>query len=609
LLFEVLGPVRVTCGAEARLVAGARQRNLIGALLAHANQLVPVDRLAGFVWDGTPPAQAVPALRTHIARLRRTLGPAVSSRIMTRDGSYLATAGPGELDLLAFEALHRDAATAVRAADWAKTSDLASAALALWHGTAFEDVPSQALRDMWLPHLDQQRFQVTEWHAEAGLHLGRHEQLLPHLRRLTTAYPLHERFHAQLIQALDRCGRQADALAAFQDARRALVGELGIEPGAELRRLHEQILSGANDLAKERPAVRLPPRALHATVPCQLPAVAGHFTGRHCEMDLITGPHRPGPQARSLDAAVAVSAISGMPGVGKTALAVQAAHRLAGQFPDGQLFIDLHGYTPGRLPREPGEALAILQRSLGVPPAQIPELPEESAALYRQHLAGTRTLVVLDNARSEAQVRPLLPGTPGCLVLVTSRRRLKGLYHAQAVALDVLPEADACALLAAALAPAHGSLPGPELTEIAGLCGRLPLALHMAGALLRHRSGWTLEHLARLLRDENRRMAAFSDGDHDLNAVIDLSYAALNGQEQSLFRRLALVPGPEFDVFAAAALLECDPADAARHLESLVDHNLLTDRGPGRYRLHDLIRARARALSGPRPQRARADFQ
>ena len=272
-----------------------------------------------------------------------------------------------------------------------------------------------------------------------------------------------------------------------------------------------------------------------------------------------------------------ISAIDGMAGIGKTALAVHAAHRLSGRFPGGQLFIDLHGYTKGQPPREPGEALEAFLRALGVPAGQIPQETEERAALYRQRLAGTRTLIVLDNASDEAQVRPLLPGEPGCLVLVTSRRRLKGLDDARSLALDLLPPQDAVALLRAVAGAGRIAAGDPLLGEIAGLCGRLPLALRIAGALLRHRPAWSLGHLAGLLRDQQHRVRALSDGERDLAAVFDLSYAGLDEPHRLLFRRLGLVPGPDVDAYAAAALLECDPDGATALLEDLVDHNLLTE--------------------------------
>jgi tetratricopeptide (TPR) repeat protein len=298
---------------------------------------------------------------------------------------------------------------------------------------------------------------------------------------------------------------------------------------------------------------------------------------------------------------VVISAIDGMAGIGKTALAVHAAHRVSSRFPDGQLFVDLHGYTKGHPPREPGDALGMLLRALRVPAQRIPEDTQERAALYRQCLSGTRTLILLDNAADEAQVRPLLPAAPGCLVLVTSRRRLKGLDDARSVPLDLLTPRDAVALLHAVAGPGRIPADDPLLDEIAHLCGRLPLALRIAGALLRHRPAWSPEHLAALLRDEHRRVSALSDGERDLATVFDLSYLGLSGRHRLLLRRLGLVPGPDADAYAAAALLDADPDTATGLLEDLADHNLLIAHAPGRYRLHDLIRAHARSLAATDP--------
>jgi len=606
--FEVLGPMRVIDERGERPVAGIRQRILLGAMLASAGKSVETDRLAEIVWDGVPPERAVPTLRTYVARLRSGLGPAAASRIVTGDGGYLVEVDQGELDTQAFDALCGDVGNAIRGGDWAAASGHAAEALGLWRGNALSDAPSQVLRDMWLPRLEQQRMQVTEWHIDAELHLGRHEALVPQLRQLTAEHPLRERFQAQLMQALARCGRQAEALRVYQDARNLLVEELGIEPGPELRQLHKQVLAGVSDPGAHGASVVLAPGGASAPgAPRQLPAATGSFTGRRVELDLIA---RLDALSRAGDVpggTVAVSAIDGMAGIGKTALAVRAAHRLAGQFPDGQLFIDLRGHTQGYPPREPSQALGLLLRSLGVPTGQIPALPEERAALYRHRLADTRTLIILDNALNEAQVRPLLPGAVGCLVLVTSRLRLKGLHDAQVVALDVLPETDAITLLRTTIAPAHAAVTDLDLAEIAGLCGRLPLALRIAGALLRHRPAWTPAYLAELLRDEQMRLATLSDDDHDLYAVFELSYARLGQRQQLLFRRLALSLRPELDKFIAAALLDTGPSDADRLLENLVDHNLLTEHAPGRYRMHNLIRTLAQALVSKDPSPDRAD--
>ena len=606
MLFEVLGPMRVTDRHGTRPVTGMRQRILLGALLAHPNQPLAAGRLAELVWDGAPPAGAAATIRTYLARLRHDLGPDAASRILTRDGGYLAAIGPSELDALAFEALCREAGGAIRAADWRSASDHAGRALALWGPTPLSDVPSQALRNLWLPRLEQQHLQVCEWRVEAELQLGRHEHMIAQLRQLVAEHPLYEPFHVQLMLALARCGQQAEALAVYRDARTVLVEELGLDPGRALKQLHQQILSGdRNPAPSQTPADRAPPATVLTAAPRRLPAAARNFTGRDRELDVLVGLASSPVEPDDSGATVVICAVDGMAGIGKSALAVHAAHRVADRFPNGQLFIDLHGHTRGHPPRESGQALEMLLRALGVPAGQIPEDAEECAALYRQRLAGTRTLILLDNARDEAQVRPLLPGLPGCLVLITSRRRLKGLDDAHSLALDLLPEPDATALLRAVSGPDRIAADDPLLAEIAGLCGYLPLALRIAGALLRHRPARNPEHLADLLRDRHHRMAALSDGERDLNAVFDLSYTGQDEQRRLLFRLLGLVPGPDVDAYAAAALLGCDLRVAAGMLEDLVDHNLLIAHASARYRLHDLIRAHAQALAAADPEHER----
>ena len=595
--FEILGPMRISDGGESRPVAGTRQRILLAALLSRANQPMPAEQLAEFVWDGAPPDRAVPTLRTYVARLRQSLGPQAAARVLTRDLGYLVEVAPDEVDALAFEALCAETASLTHADDWAATAATAAKALALWRGAPLIDVPGQALRDVWLPRLEQQRVQVMEWQAEAELQLGHHEQLIPRLRGLTDQYPLRERFHAQLMLALARAGRQAESLTAYQQARRVLVDDLGIEPGPELRTLHERILDGDVDPAPLPDGVPREPEPVR-TVPRQLPVAVRHFTGRQAELDTLT---RLLDEAGASGGTVVISAIDGMAGIGKTALAVHVAHRLAEKFPDGQLFLDLRGYTQGQQPRTANEALTWLLRCLGVPPERIPTDAEQAAALYRQRLADTRTLIVLDNAATEAQVRPLLPGTGSCLVLVTSRRRLRALDDAHSMSLDLLSPSNAVALLHAVAGPGRIPAEDPQLDEVVELCGYLPLALRIAAALLRHRPAWPLEHLAGRLRDQQQRVTALSDGERELAAVFDLSYASLDAPHRLLWRRLGLVPGSALDAYAAAALTQTDPASAAMVLEDLVDHNLLTGHTPGRYRLHDLLRAHACGLAETEP--------
>ncbi|MFC1437065.1 tetratricopeptide repeat protein [Streptacidiphilus sp. N1-10] len=365
-----------------------------------------------------------------------------------------------------------------------------------------------------------------------------------------------------------------------------LADALALDP-----RRREQLLAAARtDSAPARPlaapgTVRPRPRP---SAPCQLPYDTRLFTGRARELDELLSLARSAPTG-SACGMVVISAIDGMGGVGKSALAIRAAHRARPQFPDGQLFVDLHGHTAGVAPVSPADALDWLLRSLGVPPRQIPEELSTRAALYRERLADTRTLIVLDNAASSAQVRPLLPGTPSCLVLITSRRRLTGLDDAHSLAVDPLPAPDAVALLREAAGPDRVPADHPAADELVELCGRLPLAIRIAAARLRHQRGLQLESLVELLRDEHHRLARLTDEDRSLTAVFATSFASLAPAEQDLLRLLARFPGHDIDTFAVAALADTDHRTAERLLESLLDHNLMVQRTPGRYQFHDLV--------------------
>jgi len=604
--FCVLGPLLVRQDDRALSVARGKQRALLAALLLNPGRKMPLIDLAELLWDGEPPPSAQVTVQNYVMRLRKALGDAGGARISTLPGGYRLQLHDAELDVSRFTALLTSAQDAARTGEWDKASAGASAALALWRGDPLEDVDCALLKLREVPRLAELRAQALDTRIDADLHRGRHTSVIAELRDLIGREPLREHRHTLLMLALYRCGRQAEALAAYQEARRTLATELGIDPGGELRRLHERILAGdasltapptAAETARTAPVQAVP-------VPRQLPASTRSFVGRQAEAGRLDGLVRQAAETAG-DGTVVISAIDGMAGVGKTALAIHAAHRLAGEFPDGQLFIDMHGYTQGHEPRPAGEALEVFLRTLGVPPQRVPPGTDERAAMFRQRLAGTRTMIVLDNAASEAQVRPLVPGSAGCLVLVTSRRRLKGLDEALVLTLDVLPRADALRLFLAVASPGRVPPDDPVLPEIIELCAQLPLALRIAAALLRHRPAWTPEYLARLLRAQQTRISALSDGERDLGAIFDLSYRSLPDAEQLMFRCLGLIPGPDFDAYATAALTGTDPSAAERLLEDLVDHNLVIEHVPGRYRLHDLIRLHARALADRDPVPAR----
>ncbi len=594
----ILGPLLVADDSGAQIwVAAPRQRTLLAALLVHANQIVPADQLAEFVWDGAPPGGAAKALRVYVARLRHAVGPGVAPRILTQHPGYLFQAADDEMDVQRFQALCREGAEDTRVQAWQKAADELAQALKLWRAAPLLDVSSQTLRDAFIPSIEQLHLQALEDHAEAELRLGWHNRLVPHLRKLTALYPLRERFHTQLTLALSQCGRQAEALEAYRTARQILVGELGMEPGQELRSVQQRILAGHVAPIAQHSAASS--KTARATVkPRQLPASPRCFTGRRAELDTLTGWLE---ETSLTGGTAAICVIDGMAGTGKTALAVYAAHQFCERFPDGQLFLDLHGHTTGYPPRTAGDALEWFLRSLGMLPAQIPWDTDGRAAVYRERLAGTRTLIVLDNASSEAQIRPLLPGSSGCLVLVTSRKRLKAIDDARVLSLDVPPLADAIDLFRSAADVGPADADDRAVAEIATLCGRLPLALRIATALMRHRLAWTVEDLAGLLRDQGHRVATLTDGDRDLQVVFELSYQGLTVDHRKLFGQLGLIPGPDIDAYATAALIDTDVRTATLLLEDLIDHNLLVQHTAGRYRMHDLIRLYARARSEDDP--------
>ncbi|HEU5472950.1 MAG TPA: BTAD domain-containing putative transcriptional regulator [Actinophytocola sp.] len=588
--FRVLGTLEVRSLDGPCRLAAAKQRNLLAVLLLNANQPVDIGRLVDALWPDGPPRTAPVALRTYVSALRRSLGLAGRSglpRLGTVPGGYQLYCAPGDLDLLAFDDLVTEGRRALAAGAPETAADRLRHALGLWRGRPFEDVVLDAGLRTELIRLEERRFLAQESWLEAQLALGHHEDVLAELLELVTTQPLREPLWAMWMLALYRSGRQAEALRAYRDLRRHLVRELGVEPGQPLRRLHQQILTSHPDLAAPvRPAY---PYAI--PVPRQLPADIRSFVGRQAELTRLLTIADDRPQA------LMINAIDGMAGIGKTALAVHAAHRLADLFVDGQLFVDLQGFTDGVSPIAPADALDCMLRGLGLSGEQIPHALEARAALYRTRLATKRVLIVLDNAATEEQVRPLLPGAPTCLVLITSRVRLT-ISDAEPLTLSALPSAEALELFVRTAGEARlRSTESDLLTRIVDLCGRLPLAIRIAAARLRARQNWSAEHLADRLHDQRHRLTELSAGGLSVSAAIDLSYHHLSAPARRVYRLLGLHPGPELDTWAAAALADLPVQDAGDLLDNLIDAHLLTEPVPGRYRFHDLIRAHAAATS------------
>jgi len=587
--FRLLGPVEAWHGGAAVSLGRRRERCLLGILLLQPGLVVRADRLVDLLWDDDPPPTARTSLSANVSRLRTHLDPdgtgARGIRIVGRDGGYVAEVRPNLVDAHRF----RDTMTrAMTLDDPAQRSALLRQALALWRGPVFAGVASDRLRERIGRELTDARLAAAELAVDADIEAGRVAEAVSELTALVREHPLRERLRAQLMLALYRSGRAAEALQVFRDTRQLLVTELGIEPGSELQRLHERILSRDAGLSgPQRPA-----RAV--AVRNDLPRDVADFTGRDLELHRVLDvlSREPGTPTT-----VTISAIDGMAGIGKTTLAVHAAHRLTTRCPDAALFLDLRAHTAGQEPVEPAAALDTLLRALGVPTDAIPAELDARAALWRAELATRRMVVVLDNAATAAQVRPLLPGAAGSVVIVTSRRRLTDLEAVQQVSLDVLPPSDAFDLFDRVAGAGHVLAEPDQVAEVVRLCGHLPLAIRIAAARLRSRPMWTVAHLAERLAEGQRRLGELVTGDRSVAAAFALSYERLTPDQQRLFRLLGLVPVQDFDAFLAAALTGTDPERAGQLLEDLVEMNLVQPKAAGRYRLHDLLREHATELS------------
>jgi DNA-binding SARP family transcriptional activator len=608
--FGILGPVMVRTAGAVRPVRRGKQRALLAALLLNANQAVSLDEIAEIFWGLAPPPSARVTIQNYVVRLRQALADTGSSRISTQSRGYLIRVAADELDVARFEALLGTARSAVRDSSWKTAAAEAATALSLWRGEPLADVDSEALTARDVPRLAELRLQALEIRIEADLHLGRYAEVIVELQRLIRDHPLRERLHGLLMLALYRDGRQGEALAAYQHVRRLLVQELGTEPGNGLRELHQQILavdpslSSRHGLEASRPQVSVlredaattlgPGRLAARMIPRQLPAPVRHFVGRLDELAALDA------LLDSEDAAAGalLAAITGTAGIGKSALALRWAHRVADRFPDGQLYVNLRGYDPVSPPLDALSAVRGFLESFGTPADAIPREPHAQVALYRSLLSGRRVLIVLDNVRNTDQARLLLPGAAGAMALITSRDDLTGLAALEGAAripLALLGAAESRHLLAGHVGADRIARHAETADALVELCAHLPLALSIIGARAAGHPDLPLGTLVSQLRDAQGRLDALYAGDSsgDLRAILSCSYQYLSEPAARMFRLLGLHPGPDISAAAAASLVAAPLNVATRLLNELSRAHLITEHAPGRYTFHDLLRAYA----------------
>jgi len=591
--FRILGPIEVMVGSRRLDLGGARQQIVVATLLLSANRVVSLDRLLEAIYGADLPPTSRAQVQISISSLRRLFAAhGLDGVITTRDRGYVIRVERGQLDAQRFEELVAAAAAAREEHDL----DLAIAryrdALRLWRGPALDGLYSQLVQAT-VARLDEQRIAANEDRLELELEVGRHHELVGELSELIAEFPLREKLRAQLMLALYRCDRTAEALRVYRQARRTMIEELGIEPGERLQQLEQAIL--AADPALAAPSSAVPAPTARQEAPCLLPTDIADFTGRADELNQIYRKLTPvaGQQPRR---APPIVVLVGKGGIGKTSIAVHASYGLAQHFPDGQLYADLHGGAAHTV--HPMQVLERFLRACGVPGTQIPEGLDERAEVYRNLLADRKILVMLDDAAGESHVSPLLPGSGSAGVLITSRSRLAGLAGATRIDVDVFEAGKSVDLLARIVGAERVHAQVEAAASVADHCGHLPLALRIAGARLAARPHWSIDQLVERLADESRRLDELRHGDMGIRPSISLTYESASQDARRLFRRLALLDMPTFSGWLSAALLDLPLADAEDLLDDLVNAQLVeTTSGSGvdsQYRFHDLIRVFAR---------------
>ncbi|GHJ37214.1 AfsR/SARP family transcriptional regulator [Streptomyces sp. TS71-3] len=591
--FNVLGALEVWHGDRRLGVGGPVNERVLATLLLEPGSVVPVSRLVEAVWGKEPPPTATHQIRKAVARLRRRI-PSGSETIVTESSGYRMVLDGHGLDLRLFDLWTRCARESHAEGRLDDAVGELKAALELWRGPVLAGGGGpliDALATAW----EERRIAAVELGFDLRLDRGETAGVIADLREAVVAHPFREPLVRRLMLALYRAGRQAEAVKEYARIRSLLAEELGVDPGSALAELHEAILRGApgrTAVQHRRPAAKAAPAPC---APCALPHDLADFTGRQEELRRLTAAtqgeaERTGPR---------IVVVEGMAGSGKTALAVHAGHRLAGDHPDGQLYLDLRGFASREEPMSPTRALGELLRAAGVPEERIGEDHDTRLAAWRVTSARRRMLLILDNASCAPQVRSLLPTAAGSLVLITSRVRLTELEGAEQLSLGLLNRRDGVELLRRLVGEERVAAEPEAAARLVDRCGGLPLALRICGARLRKRPHWSLGHLADRLSDDTRLLGEMEAGDRSVAGVLRSSYRVTDESRRDGFRLLSLHPGVDFDLPAAAALLGTEPDSAELTLEYLLDVHLLQQYEFGRYAFHGLVRSFARSLPSP----------
>ncbi|WP_203845860.1 AfsR/SARP family transcriptional regulator [Dactylosporangium siamense] len=591
--------MRAWRGTEEVDLGGPQQRALLALLLVRAGEPVSLGEVVDVLWGADPPNTAVNVVHRHVGVLRRLLEPELPVRsagrwLLRSAGGYRLDADVAAVDVLRFRALSRQARQAIDV-DAGRAATVFAEALELWHGGCAAGIDADARAHPVFAAVEREFLATARDAADAGVRAGQVERLLPALQEAAVRAPLDEPLQAGLVLALAAAGRQAEALAVFQRVREQLADELGIDPGAELAAAHAAVLR--RDTARSGAAAG-PSEPVQRPRPAQLPAAPATFVGRRAELARALGLHTGAEAA----ATVVISAIGGMAGVGKTTLAVHWAHQVADQFADGQLYVNLRGFSAEAEVIRPEQALRGFLDALGVAPQSVPTGLDAQAALYRSLLTGRRMLVLLDNARDVEQVRPLLPGAGGCLAIVTSRNTMQGLVAvegAQSMTLDVWSAEQARDFLGRRLGAERVAAEPAAVEEIITLCAGLPLALAIVAARAATNPAFPLVATAKELREAHGSLEAFSGADAGINvrATFSWSYRTLSPAAARLFRLLGVHPGPDVGVPAAASLLGVPIRQVRPLLAELTTAHMLLQPSPGRYAFHELLGAYAAELA------------